>query len=196
MAEVPEPVSVADMRRELDQRLHSLYIQIATRLDAMEKATAIFSDDLRRVPTLLDRDMARIAELYKEKFSSIQMQFDERDVRRTQERHANEATAEKTERGVTKEIDSLKIVMATNRTAMDDKLQDIAGRLNRTESAAVVVREVRQDTAMSVGTILGIVGLCVSFVSIMIVVVLTLYTGRVPTTPVTGAPDAVLVHPR
>jgi hypothetical protein len=90
-----------------------------------------------------------------------------------------------------KEIDGLEALIYSNRNAFDDKIQDIAGRLNRAESAAVVVREVRQDSAMTVGTALSIVGGCVAVVSVLI----GLYTGKTPPSSTVSFPTETVPVP-
>lgn len=78
----------------MEERIIALRDLIQTRLEAMDKAGEIFADNLNRVPTLLDRETARLEKLFEERFKGVQMQFAERETRATAaETAAKEATA-------------------------------------------------------------------------------------------------------
>src|SRR6202045_5538785 len=72
--------AVASSKAVTEAELHAVLV----RVDAMDKAADVLSENVNRVPTLLDRQIAQIKELFGEKFESIQKQFDERDARTEQ----------------------------------------------------------------------------------------------------------------
>lgn len=92
-------VAIQALEEKLIARQDGMRDALAARLDAIDRATTIFADDLNRVPTALDRAMVAnrtltdeqfakietrlngMALLKAEQFASIQKQFDERDLR-------------------------------------------------------------------------------------------------------------------
>lgn len=84
----PSDATAAMMQREVD----SLRQLLEARLDGIDRATVVFTDNLTRVPTEVDKQVGRLRELHDEKFiaatdvrskmaDGIQKQFDERDIR-------------------------------------------------------------------------------------------------------------------
>src|SRR4026207_2120579 len=83
---VPDPtlLTTAALTREIA----ALKELVVTRLDAMDKAMDIFSDNLTRAPTEVDKQISHLKELmietfavHMEQFASIPPHFRERDVR-------------------------------------------------------------------------------------------------------------------
>src|ERR1700738_587069 len=79
---IPDPtvLTTQQLLRELNNLKEIMY----TRLDAMDKAMGIFSDNITRVPTDTDKQISHLKELHDEKFKSISIQFAERDTRTEQ----------------------------------------------------------------------------------------------------------------
>src|ERR1700676_4764129 len=133
--------------------LTSLRDVIETRLDAMDKAAQVLSENVNRVPTLLDRQIAQIKELFDQKFAGIQLQFDERDVRQkpaesaavtavnaalqaqkeaaSAQNDANAAAITKSEAATVKQIDGILALLASNTKATDEKIGVLSSRLDR-----------------------------------------------------------------
>jgi hypothetical protein len=55
----------------LEAKINGLVAQFKTRLDDMDKASVLVSDNLNRFPTLLDREAARLATLFDEKLARV-----------------------------------------------------------------------------------------------------------------------------
>ena len=53
--------------------------QIATRIDAIDRASVVLAETLNRVPTLLEREVVRLGDVIDEKFASISALMIERD---------------------------------------------------------------------------------------------------------------------
>jgi len=117
---------------------------LLTRIDAMDKAQALFETNLTRVPTEVEKQVAHLKELHEEKFSSIQTQFIERDARSDQTskdakvavdaalQAAKEAVA-KSETSTIKQIDQMTGMIQASNKGIDDKFQDVKDRLTRNE---------------------------------------------------------------
>lgn len=93
----PDPSSLTTAQlREAISNLHSIINAelraVGTRLDAIDKATEVFNENLTRVPTDTDKQIQHLKELHGERFNSVSgelraladgitKQFAERDVR-------------------------------------------------------------------------------------------------------------------
>ena len=140
---------------QLYRELIGLREILETRLDAIDKATTIFQDNLTRMPTEVDKQIAHLKELHEQKFLGIQTQFSERDTRVEEtarstkiavdaalsaakeavvaQNLASAAAIAKSETATSKQIDGIQILIASNNKAQDEKIDDIKGRLDRGE---------------------------------------------------------------
>jgi hypothetical protein len=140
---------------QLYRELTALRELIETRLDAIDTATEIFHDNLVRVPTDVDKQIAHLKELHDEKFKNIEMQFRERDVRLLEEANStrravdaalaaakeavtaqntsNVASIAKSEMAFGKELDGIKALIGSNNKSQDEKIGDMKSRLDRGE---------------------------------------------------------------
>ena len=170
----------------VEREIAGLNRVVETRLDAMDKATVVLFENINRVPTVLDREMAKVSALTDEKFSSvgvqfsgIQLQFIERDVRSKASEtaaqtglttalaaqkeqaaaynDANAAAVTKSEAATVKQIDSILALLASNTKAIDEKIASINGRLDRGEG-------VNSGNAASQATNISIAAVIVSLV--------------------------------
>ncbi len=91
------------LRVEINLQLVALRDALTTRLDGMDKATVLLAETVNRVPTVMDREIHRLSEMFSEKmvaagllneqqFGTIDKWFHEKDAR-TEERKAASATA-------------------------------------------------------------------------------------------------------
>ena len=78
---VPGPYPSALTTEQLMLGLKNLRELLETRINAVEEAAHLRYDDLRRVPTETDRQVTNLKEFTNEKLTSVQKQFEERDIR-------------------------------------------------------------------------------------------------------------------
>ena len=147
----PDPSVLTTL--QLHRELTSLRAVLEARLDGMDRAMVLFSDNLTRVPTDTDKQVGHLKELHDEKFVSIQKQFNERDVRTEQatiatkiavdaalqaqkeaagaQNESNAAAIAKSETATTKQIDGIVALLGSNNKATDEKISDLKSRLDR-----------------------------------------------------------------
>ena len=145
----PSTLTTEQLRRELT----SLRSVLEARLDGMDRAMVLFSDNLTRVPTDTDKQVGHLKELHDEKFSSIQKQFEERDTRTEQaaiatkiavdaalqaqkeaagaQNESNAAAITKSELATTKQIDGIVALLGSSNKATDEKIGDLKSRFDR-----------------------------------------------------------------
>src|ERR1700683_3253958 len=160
----PSRLTTDQLRRELS----ALREILTARLDGMDRATALLSETVNRTPTVIQTEIAHLRELMneklgslggkaEEKFSSIELQFAERDVRTNQaaiasaqalaaalqaakeavfeQAQAAAKAAEKTELSTTKQIDLIQNQIKNLGDTFGDKIDDLKGRIDRGEGA-------------------------------------------------------------
>jgi hypothetical protein len=198
---VPDPTVLTT--QAIDARVTELQKLLEARLDGYDRATKLLEDNVNRVPTLLDREIAQTTALSAEKFAGIDQRFRERDVRTDQDKAAsttavnaalsaqkeaaqaqevsNETAINKSEAGFTKEIDGLKVLMGTNKDSTNIQINDLIARLNRSETATATTHDVRTDDRLNTGSIVGLVGGAVGILSLL----LAFFKGRPPESAVT-----------
>jgi hypothetical protein len=175
---IPDPTAIttqqiASTKQELREEFRALLAVSQTlsaserntlivRLDAMDKASVILSENITRVPTLLDREITRVVDmlarseqLMDEKFTAVAQQFRERDIRSDQDKSAsgtaisaalsslkelialqntaNSAAIGKSDASTIKQMDGIVALLASNNNALNDKISVINGRLDRGE---------------------------------------------------------------
>jgi hypothetical protein len=138
-----------DEERQLSQTV------IETRLDGMDKAIRLLQDTADKFPGRIDEKINSLKDVHLERFSSIAVQFNERDVRTESSARdskvavdaalqaAKEAVAEqnrssalaiqKSEASTIKQIDQMGLLLQTGNKAVDDKFDDVKERLTRLE---------------------------------------------------------------
>lgn len=193
---VPDPTVLTT--QAIDARVTELQKLLEARLDGYDRATKLLEDNVNRVPTLLDREIAQTTALSGEKFAAIDQRFRERDVRTDQDKAAsttavnaalsaqkeaaqaqevsNGTAINKSEAGFTKEIDGLKVLMGTNKDSVNIQINDLIARLNRSETATATTHDVRTDDRLNTGSIVGLVGGAVGILSLL----LAFFNGRRP----------------
>jgi len=182
------------------------------RLSAMDKAQELFHGDLVRVPTAVDRAVAQLKSLVDERFAivdqkfagvaqelegiviirndkytSIQMQFKERDDRSAQQTEtarvavetalaaqkelgAEQAkstalAAQKSETAQTKAIEQISALNQTTTGALRDQLEDVKGRVTRIEAQALGQANQKTETNTSAHLIIAVIAILVAVVS-------------------------------
>lgn len=207
MADMPSNVPIPDpsvlTTEQLRRELGALRDIIETRLDAMDRSTSVFTENLQRVPTDVDKQVGNLRDLHEQKFIGVERQFVERDVRSAGAQTAaqlavnaalsaqkeaaatqNDAAAaaiSKSEIATAKQIDSILALMASNTRAIDDKIASINGRLDRGEGGQ------RQESS-SQSTIIAIAAVVVS----LGIGLLAIFNER---TPAASAPQLLYQQP-
>lgn len=176
---VPNPDPSTLTTEQLRHELTGLKELIGVRLDGYDKANTILAENVNRVPTLLDREILRITQLFDEKFTSaknelgaitiaMNTRFEERDVRgRASETAASTAIAAA--------LAALKEMIALQNTAnaaaisksevgttkeIDNIKLILANSAKTTDDKIADMRtNRRQDTGNVVGIVLGVAGL-------------------------------------
>jgi type VI protein secretion system component VasK len=134
----PTALTTAQLLRELV----SLREIVETRLNAIDKATQLFQENLMRVPTDTDKQIAHLKSLHDEKFAAVSQQFKDRDIRSDQDKQVASTAvtaalqAQKDlialqNSNTTKQVDSILALLASTNTALNDKVGVINGRLDR-----------------------------------------------------------------
>lgn len=170
---------------------------IETRLDGMDKAIRLLQDTADKFPARIDEKITALKEVHQqkfeamfdtniEKFSSIQTQFRERDVRAEQSskdskvavdaalQAAKEAVGEqnkssalaiaKSETATVKQIDQLATLIQSMTKGFDDKIGDVKDRLTRIEGKGEGTDKSRQTQQSSSSFIVAIIGMVVGLV--------------------------------
>jgi hypothetical protein len=156
----PTVLTTANLLREIG----SLKDLVFTRLDATDNVIRVFSDNITRVPTQLDKEIGQLKLLVwerfaytDEKFAGVTTQFRERDIRVEQTAKAskealdaalqaaekavgkqNEASSlsiAKSEAATNKQIDQLGELIKTYGISTSDKIDDLKERLLRFEGS-------------------------------------------------------------
>lgn len=150
---IPDPTLLTT--QQLIREINSLREVIETRLDGMDKAIQLLQATADKFPGRMDEKIASLKSVHDERFTSIEKQFVERDVRTEQTakdskvavdaalQAAKEAVGEqnkssalaiaKSDAMTTKQIDQLGAIGQQNANALDGKIADIKERLTRIE---------------------------------------------------------------
>jgi hypothetical protein len=161
----PTPLTTAQLHREIE----ALTTVFDTRLIGNDKAISILQQFANSMPTpaLVQASVDALQLVVNERFNSIALQFQERDVRTDQTSRdskvavdaalqaAKEAVGEqnkssalaiaKSESSTQKQIDQQGVLIATATAALNDKIVDMKGRLIRIEEGRAGVLEHKVD---------------------------------------------------
>lgn len=159
------------------------------RIAAVEKEHTTFKEDLQRVPTQLDREIARLQVLFDEKLRSLDVKMDliasATDKQRlnaedaiqaaflaaekvsNSQRSAFESQISKSESSFTKEIDSLKALLTATRDAITADVANLKGRIDRGEGGHTGAREAVSDRQANSGVIIGFIGGAVGVIGLI-----------------------------
>ncbi len=130
---IPDPTILTT--QQLLRELASLREVLTTRMDGYDKAISLLQAYADRQPSI-----AEVVAETKEKFTGVQMQLHERDIRFDRAANdtkvavdaafaaAKEAVA-KSEANVTKQIDALGMLLQANAKATDEKIDDLKTRI-------------------------------------------------------------------
>lgn len=188
---------------------------LTQRLRDVERAVIVAHEDLVRVPTevqkavshldsLMAERLLQIREHFKihdERFSSIEKQFSERDVRTEQtardskvavdaalqaaekavgkQQEASEKAINKSEAAFTKQFDQLALLIAANTKALDDKVTDLKERFSAMSGESLghmtTLSVQRDETRTNTGQLNLIIGSVIGFFGIVAGILLHFY---------------------
>lgn len=195
--------------QSLDAVHKALNAAITTRLDAMDKAADVLSENVNRVPTLLDREAARLQALFNESTSHVRELISNRDDQAKQDKASAEGAADKaltslkeliflqnssnaaaiakSESGTADRLESLDKIISSTKDGITTELTNIKQRIDRNEGASNGQKELRREDHMNVGSIVGIIGGIVGLLA-LIIAGIGVYPHAVPSvSPTVGA---------
>jgi hypothetical protein len=202
---IPDPTTLTT--EQLRRELSALREILTARLDGMDRATELLSATVNRTPTQIQTEIAHVRELMteklgslggsaEEKFRSIELQFQERDVRTTQaatasaqalaaalqaakeavfeQAQAAAKAAEKTELSFTKQIDQIQLQIKTIGDGFGDRLAELKERIDRGEGAGAGAAHASDLSSRAANTRIALVAVAASVVIILVNIVLFL----------------------
>lgn len=153
---VPDPTSLTT--QQLLRELSGLREVLEARMNGSDNLIRMLQDHLDKKSDVIRTEVGHLRILHEEKFSSIQIQFSERDTRTEQTskdskvavdaalQAAKEAVGEqnkssalaiaKSEASTTKQIDQIGVLITATSKATDEKINDIKSRLDRGEGSS------------------------------------------------------------
>lgn len=199
------PAEILAWRSNMEDRLQSLRDLIITRIEAMDKAAVILSDNVNRVPTLLDRETGRLVALFEERTNNIRHMISARDDQAKQDKAtaaiavdtaltslkeliflrdgATSAAITKSESATANDLESLSKIIGSTKDGIANDIMNLKQRMDRSEGSYTGQRELRKDDHMTVGSIVGVVGGIVGLLA-LIIAGLGLYPHMTPFNPV------------
>jgi hypothetical protein len=184
------PAEVIAWRSSIEDKLLSLRDVIDTRLDGMDKAAEVLSDNVNRFPTLLDREAGRLQALFNEKTNNILDKIREHDDQAKQDKatslenvktalnalkelialqNSSNATAiAKSEAATSNELAALERAISQSKEALSADITNLKQRMDRSEGANTGHREAVGDTHSNVGSVTLMVGCIVGFVGMLL----------------------------
>jgi hypothetical protein len=164
---------------------------ITARLDGMDEASKVLSDNVNRTPTDIQQGLGNLKSVLLEKFKSIALQFKERDVRSERESRDNkvavdaafaaqkEAASEqnksntlaisKSEASTVETINKLSELFKTTTDALYSKIDDVKDRIAAVEVRITSDESANHSRGMALnqvwGYILGIIGVVAAIIT-------------------------------
>lgn len=128
------------------------------RLNGIDRATVVLSDTINRTPTEIQKAIHNMRELTHEKFSSIDKQVEERDVRAEREARDNKVAVEAAFAAQKEAIGKLEVLFTTRTNALGDRVDDLKTRFERTEGTGIGLSKGWGILVSGVGFIILILG--------------------------------------
>jgi hypothetical protein len=179
---------IATARELTEGKIAGFRDSMETRLNGMDKAVTLLQTQTDRLPAHVVDVVHQLQSLHEEKFKSIEKQFVERDTRTEQTSRdskvavdaalqaAKEAVGEqnksnamaiaKSEATFTKQIDQIGVLITTLQKGLDDKIDDIKGRLGSIESVKKGAGELWGFIAGAIGLVVAVAAVAVALASI------------------------------
>jgi hypothetical protein len=198
---VPVPDPTALTTEQLRRELGALREVIEARLNGMDIATKLLADQASGVPKDIDKQIRHLTDLFGERMEglkaerislgrSIQLQFDERDIRSrasedaakiavnaalqaqkeaaAAQNESNAAAITKSEGATVKQIDGILALLASNTLSMNDKITAIISRLDRGEASTSANSMARQDRRLDGGSNVAILGVGLTVITVVV----------------------------
>jgi uncharacterized coiled-coil DUF342 family protein len=190
-----------DLRRELsaqreliDQRINGIASELRSLGESVQRMPEDRDDLRRRLQADIATAVSNLRELHAERFTAVQQQFTERDVRGEQEKKsskealdaallaqkesvsqqndANTTAATKTETNFTKQID----LVGTQITALDksltDRISELKERIDRGEGTSQGATGQRAETRAGTASVYALIGVVVAVAAIIVTILL------------------------
>lgn len=210
---------IQELEQKLYERIEGLRASMQARLDAIDKASLLFETNLNRIPTQTDRQVGGLQDLIyaklealqtllnsnhvltDQKFTGVDRQFDERDVRVGQSavaattavnaalQAAKEAVGEqnksftlsitKSETATAKQIDALLVTSQTVAAGLLTTITDVKERLTRIEGKETGRVDTRFDSNRSSATAISVAAIVISGIGALAYVSTFLHTVQV-----------------
>lgn len=180
----------ARLREETTSDLLQLRGLLEARFDGMDRAIRLHAEIIDRVPAERDMAINHLAELHDEKFTSIALQFAERDVRSeqategakqaldaallaqkelvAQQNEANSAAAAKAEASFTKQIDQIGTIIQTLEKALDARITELKERIDRGEGSTSGAAGSRSERRLDTGQVLTTLSVLAAVIGLLI----------------------------
>ena len=177
---VPDPTVLTT--QQLVREIAASREIIETRLDAMDTATRLNKEATDNIPNAIEHRVRELEKLHAEKFIGVEKQFNERDVRNDKVADLNQKAldaalqaakeaAGKTELSFTKQIADLTEQFNTKNEALDVRVNDLKGRLDKGEGTTDTKKESKAQTNWMVGLLIvagiTLVGVIVDIVALI-----------------------------
>lgn len=175
---------LSGLREILEARTDGQKAVFEARFNGMDRAITLLQDIANQLPAGIETKVGNLRSLHEEKFSSIQTQFKERDVRSERESKDNKVAVDaalqaakeavgKHELTMIKQIDQINATIVASTKALDDKINDVKERMTRVESedkghqTAVTTQQTSNMNLVSViglvlGTLIGVGGIAIA----------------------------------
>jgi hypothetical protein len=175
---------------ELRRDVSALREIIQARLDGMDTAAVVLAETVNRTPTAIQTAVGHLQELHNERFTGIERQFAERDVRTeqaakaskealdaallaakelvSQQNEANSQAADKAEQSTIKQIDQIGIRIDTTQKGLEDRLAELKERVDRGEGSTSGAAGNRSEQRLNVGAIMAVVMGVLAFASLAV----------------------------
>jgi hypothetical protein len=178
------------LHQETTTQVGQLRELLEARFDGMDRAIRLHAEIIDRVPAERDMAIRHLADLHDEKFTSIALQFTERDVRSeqategakqaldaallaqkelvAQQNEANSAAAAKAEASFTKQIDQIGTIIQTLERALDARITELKERIDRREGSTAGVAGSRSGRRLDTGQILMALSILAAVIGLLI----------------------------
>jgi len=193
---VPDPTLLTTA--QLNAAIGNLEARINIKIEGMEKATDLRLAEILKIPADTALLIGHLRELLEavltEKFSGVQLQFTERDVRTQNDKTASSAAldaalraakelgeannrsfadaAQKAEISFTKQIDATGVLIAANAKSAEGQIAELKERIGRGEGtvngAQVQRTNQRLDTGQVMAIVFGVLGVLTAIAAIVI----------------------------
>lgn len=189
---VPDPtvLTTQQLTREIAASREIVEAKYDTKLAAMDEATRLNKEASDKVPCLIKQEVKNLRDLHEEKFTSISVQFKERDIRAEREARdnkvavdaafaaqkeaaakqdeANAKAIEKSERATTETIKTNQELSLSKIEALTSQMNDLKGRLDRGEGNAGGRQENRLQLNQIISWLVALGAIAVATISVIL----------------------------